>query len=68
MHPSSILSYYPTYSLLDEITSYSSNYKQINLYFDIKNNLQTLYMEHAIVNLIESSLKISFCNLVNFSL
>lgn len=56
MHPSSILSYYPTYSILDEIVSYN-NYKTLNIYIDLKNCLQSLYMEHAIVNIIESTIK-----------
>lgn len=56
MHPSSILSYYPTYSILDEILSYG-DYKTLNLYFDLKNNLQTLYMEHTIINIVESTIK-----------
>jgi len=56
MHPSSILSYYPTYALLDEIVSYG-DYKNLNLYFDLKNNLQTLYMEHSILNIIDNTIK-----------
>jgi hypothetical protein len=56
MHPSSLLSYYPTYSLLDEIVSYG-NYKKITIFIDLKNTLQTLYMEHAIVNIIENTKK-----------
>ena len=56
MHPASILSYYPTYQLLDEIVSHN-DYKSINLYIDLKNCLQSLYMEHAIVNILESTLK-----------
>ncbi len=54
MHPSSLLSYYPTYSILDEVLS-SSSYKNLNIYIDLKNVFQTLYLEHAIVNLVESS-------------
>jgi len=56
MHPSSILSYYPTYSLLDEIVSYG-DYDTLNIYIDLKNNLQTLYMEHSILNIIESTIR-----------
>lgn len=59
MHPSSLLSYYPTYSILDEILSYG-NYKEINLFVDLKNCLQTLYQEFAIVNIIENSMKSEF--------
>jgi len=56
MHPSSILSYYPTYSLLDEIVSYG-DYDTLNIYMDLKNNLQTLYMEHTIKNIVENTIR-----------
>jgi len=59
MHPSSLLSYYPTYAILDEIIS-KKDYKNINIFMDFKNNLQTTYMEHAIVNLIESTKRSKF--------
>ena len=65
MHPSSILSYYPTYSILDEILSYSE-YDTLNLYLDLKNNLQSLYMKHAIVNLVESTLMSNYINTAIF--
>ena len=55
MHPSSLLSYYPTYGLLDEIISYG-NYNELNLFIDLKNCFQTLYQEHAIINIIENSM------------
>jgi len=54
MHPAQILSYYPTYSILDEIVSIN-NYDTLNIYVDLKNCLQSVYMEHTIVNLIEST-------------
>ena len=54
MHPSSLLSYYPTYAILDEIVSYG-NYKKLNIFMDLKNNLQSTYMEHAILNILENS-------------
>jgi len=54
MHPAQILSYYPTYSILDEIISFN-NYDTLNIYVDLKNCLQSVYMEHTIVNLIEST-------------
>lgn len=54
MSVASLLSYYPTYSILDEIVSYK-NYNTLNIYVDLKNCLQSVYMEHAIVNLIEST-------------
>ena len=66
MHPSSLLSYYPNYQILDEITSYG-NYKKLNIYMDLKNNLQSTYMEHAIVNIIESSKKSKFMDTSIFS-
>lgn len=54
MHPSSICSYYPTYSILDEIVS-KNNYDTLNIYIDLKNVLQSLYMKHTIVNLVENT-------------
>ncbi len=59
MSDPSILSYYPTYSILDEVIT-SGKYDTLNLYFDIKNNLQSLYMQHTIVNIIESTLTSKF--------
>jgi len=55
MHPASLLSYYPSYSILDEVIS-GNDCKTLNIYIDLKNNLQTIYMEHAILNIVESSL------------
>ena len=66
MHPSSLLSYYPTYSILDEIVSYG-NYKKLNIFIDLKNVLQTTYMEHAIVNIINSSKKSKYLDTSIFS-
>ena len=54
MHPAQICSYYPTYSVLDEIISYN-DYDTLNIFVDLKNCLQSIYMEHTIVNLIEST-------------
>jgi hypothetical protein len=51
-----LLSYYPTYSILDEILS-SGNYDSVNIYIDLKNNLQSLYMEHAVIGIVESSMR-----------
>jgi len=56
MHPSSLLSYYPTYAILDEVLSYGQ-ITELNLFFDLKNNLQTLYLEHAIKNVVETTIK-----------
>jgi len=71
MHPSSLLSYYPTYAILDEIASYGE-YKTLNIFMDLKNTLQSTYMEHAIVNIVESSKKATtidtsiFSSLISF--
>jgi hypothetical protein len=54
MHPSSLLPYYPTYSVLDEVLAYG-NYKTLNIYLDLKNTLQTTYMEHAVLNILDNS-------------
>lgn len=59
MHPSSILSYYPTYSILDEVLK-SGNYNKMNVFIDLKNTLQSLYMEHCVINLVESSIRSKF--------
>ena len=66
MHPSSLLSYYPTYAILDEIAALG-NYKNLTIFIDLKNCLQTTYMEHAIVNIIESSKKSKFMDTSIFS-
>lgn len=54
MHPPSLLSYYPTYALLDEICSIG-HFKKLNLFIDLKNTMQAAYMEHSIINVIENS-------------
>jgi len=54
MHPSSLMCYYPTYALLDEVRSYSDP-SEINLFIDLKNCFQTLYQEHTILNVINNS-------------
>lgn len=66
MHPSSLLSFYPTYQILDEIISVNNN-KKLNIFMDLKNNLQTTYMEHAIVNIVESTKKSKFMDTSIFS-
>jgi hypothetical protein len=66
MHPSSLLSYYPTYAILDEIVSYGP-YKKLNVFIDLKNALQTTYMEHAIINIVESSKKSKYLDTSIFS-
>jgi hypothetical protein len=54
-----LLSYYPTYSILDEVVS-ETGCKKLNLFFDLRNNLQTTYMKHAIEGIIDTSLKSKF--------
>ena len=66
MQPESLLSYYPTYQILDEIVSYG-NYKKVNIFIDLKNTLQTTYMEHAIVNIVGSSKKSRYLDTSIFS-
>jgi len=66
MHPSSLLSYYPTYAILDEIASYG-NYKSLNVFIDLKNAMQTTYMEHAIVNIVAASKKSKYLDTSVFS-
>lgn len=66
MHPSSLLSYYPTYAVLDEMVSFN-NYKKLNIFIDLKNTLQTTYMEHAIVNIVENSKNTKFLDTSVFS-
>ena len=66
MHPSSLLSYYPTFGILDEILSYGE-YNQLNIYIDLKNNLQTTYMEHAIINILESTQRSKYFDTSVFS-
>jgi len=50
-----VISYYPTYSILDNILSYSNNYKILNLFIDLRNILNCLYLEEFVVNIVEST-------------
>jgi 5'-3' exonuclease len=54
-----LMSYYPTYSILDEVLTIGK-YDTLNLYIDIKNNLQSLYMKDVIVEIVENTLKSNF--------
>jgi len=54
MSSASLLSFYPTHQILDEVLAIK-NYKNVIVYLDLKNNLQTTYMEHAVINILESS-------------
>jgi hypothetical protein len=65
LHPSSLLSYYPTYAILDEVLS--KGYNELNLYIDLKNVFQSLYMEHSIVNLVENTLKAGYTDTSMFA-
>lgn len=67
MVPSSILSYYPTYEILDKLVSSIDNCKNINIYIDLKNNLQTLYMKDTIVSILENSARSKFIDTSVFS-
>jgi len=49
-----VISYYPTYALLDSIMSYSK-YDTLNLYIDLKGIARPLYMEHTRINIVEST-------------
>ena len=54
MHPATICSYYPNYAILDEILS-QSEYKNLNIYIDLKNVMQSLYLKHAVTYIVENS-------------
>jgi hypothetical protein len=58
MHPTQIISYYPTYAILDQITS--KGYKNANIFIDLKNCAQTLYQKYCIEELIENSHRSNF--------
>lgn len=66
MHPSSLLSYYPTYEILDSVLS-KGNYKKINLFVDLKNSLQTVYLEHAVKTIVENTLRSNYNDTSVFS-
>jgi len=52
--------------ILDEICSYG-NYKKLTIFIDLKNTLQTTYMEHAIVNILENTKQMKFMDTSIFS-
>ena len=66
MSPETLLSYYPSYAILDEIVS-SSDCTTMNIFIDLKNNLQTLYMKEPIHAIVENSLKSRFIDSSVFS-
>lgn len=53
-----LLSYYPTYYVLDEGLSIN-NSKDMNIFIDLKNNLQPIYLENVARLLVESTIKIN---------
>jgi len=55
VQPSSILSYYPTYSLLDEARALGQNPTNVNLFIDLKNVLRGIYLKDVVENVVESS-------------
>jgi hypothetical protein len=63
----SILSYYPTYEILDKLVSSVNNCKNINIYIDLKNNLQTLYLKETVVSILENSYRSKFVDTSVFS-
>lgn len=66
MHPSSILSYYPNYELLDSALS-RGEFNQLNLFVDLKNVLQTIYLKHAVETIVENSLRTNYNDTSVFS-
>ena len=61
-----LLSYYHNYSILDEIVS-NSGCKKLNLFFDLRNNLQTTFMKHGIDLIIGASKRGNFIDTSVFS-
>lgn len=66
MTPSSLLSYYPNYQILDSALS-KGNFNKINLFVDLKNAMQTVYLKHAIENIIENTLRSKYIDTSVFS-
>jgi len=66
MHPSSILAYYPKYSLLDEVIA-RNQYHKLVIYIDLKNCLKGIYLKDMVVNILESSNNTKFIDTSIFS-
>lgn len=66
MHPSSLLSYYPNYQILDFALSKGS-FDKLNLFIDLKNVLQTIYLKHAVENIVENTLRSNYSDTSVFS-
>lgn len=47
-----LISYYPTYTELDDLLA-KHNPKRVNIYLDLKNALQTLYIDEAVSGMLE---------------
>ncbi len=67
MQPSTLLSYYPNYALLDEARSLVGNPTNINLFIDLKNVLRGIYMKHAVENIVESTRRSHYTDTSIFS-
>lgn len=65
LHPTQIISYYPTYAILDQVIS--KNYKNLNIFIDLKNCAQTLYQKHCIESLLETSQRTKYLETSIFS-
>lgn len=66
MHPSSLLSFYPNYEILDSALS-KGNFTKLNLFIDLKNVLQTIYLKHAVENIVENTLRSKYNDTSVFS-
>jgi len=66
MHPSSILSYFPKYSLLDEVIA-RNQYHKLIIYIDLKNCLKGIYVKDIVVSILESSNSTRFIDTSVFS-
>jgi hypothetical protein len=66
MHPSSIMPYYPKYSVLDEVVA-RNQYHKLIIYIDLKNCLKGIYLKDIVVNILESSNSTQFIDTSIFS-
>ena len=67
MQPSTLLSYYPTYAILDEARSLVGNPTNINFFIDLKNVLRGIYMKHAVENIVETTRRSTYADTSIFS-
>lgn len=61
-----LLNFYPTYSILDELTI-SNGYRKLNIFMDLKNNLQGTYLEGPVRQLVNDSKSKKFLSTGIFS-